>query len=834
MGARCEDRGGRVSTMILRLTESIGFAWVRAVGAVAGFGWLLVVGVRGAEGGEGRQPLWSGVAPLGEGAADEGMAYVTLHRPERPNGAAVVICPGGGYGGLVVEGEGHGIARWLNAHGITGMVLEYRLPGGRAAVPLLDAQRAVRTLRARAAEWGVNPKQIGIIGFSAGGHLASTAATHFDDGEPGAADPIERVSSRPDFAILVYPVITMGEKGHAGCRANLLGAAPTAELIEAYSIERQVTPRTSPTYLAHAVDDRVVPIDHSRMFLEALEAKGVAGGCLELPSGDHGLNGYKGAMWDAWQAGSLKWLETQKLIPPAVTVGTPPVSPVKVFVLAGQSNMEGQAVADLDGPDYNGGRGTLLDVLRDPRLGDEFERYAPMDGRWPVRDDVWVRYQREKSPLLKGPLSVGFAVYGGAHHFGPELGFGMVVGEALGEPVLLVKTAWGGRSLRTDFRPPSSGGAVGPYYQKMIGEVRESVERLDTEFPELAGRGHELSGFVWYHGWNDGCEPRTAVPEYEQNLVNLIKDVRRDLRAPGLPVVVGELTGPWVEAPDEWGVLRRAQAAAARRPEFEGTVAFVETHAFVRAAEDSPNPGHGHHEFGNAETYLRVGEALGRGMLGLLPAGAGYETREVEGWSVHISRRLLAEQPVAVATAMPLLRHQLQEIVRVVPAPAVAKLREVRLWFSPEHPGIHGRAEYHPGADWLRDNGRNPIMVKGVEFTDTQNFAAESSRMPNFTLHELAHAYHDRILGFEQAEILAAYQKALDSGSYASVPRRRGRGWPDVKDRAYALTDQKEYFAELTEAYFSQNDFFPFNRAELEAHDPAGAAAVRSAWQAVP
>ena len=166
-----------------------------------------------------------------------------------------MICPGGGYGGLVVGPEGHGIARWLNQHGIAGIVLEYRLPKGRPFVPLLDAQRAIRTVRSNAKEWGIDPGRIGIIGFSAGGHLASTAGTHFDGGDPKAADPIDRVSCRPDFVILVYPVITMGEKTHGGSKTNLLGRDPKPELVELFSNEKQVTDKTPPMFLAHAKDD---------------------------------------------------------------------------------------------------------------------------------------------------------------------------------------------------------------------------------------------------------------------------------------------------------------------------------------------------------------------------------------------------------------------------------------------------------------------------------------------------------------------------------------------------------------------------------------------------
>lgn len=294
-------------------------------------------------------------------------------------------------------------------------------------------------------------------------------------------------------------------------------------------------------------------------------------------------------------------------------------SPVKVFILAGQSNMEGQAVVDLAGKDYNQGKGTLAALLGDPAKSATFRHLQNADGKWAVRDDVWVRYKRERGPLLAGPLGVGFSVYGGAHHFGPELQFGHVLGNHFENQVLLIKTAWGGKSLFKDFRPPSSGGAVGPYYTKMIAEIREALAELPKDFTDYDGAGHELAGFVWYHGWNDGVNPKTAVPEYETNLVNLIRDIRHDLGAPKLPVIVGELTGPWVVAPPEWTKLREAQAAAVARPEFAGNAAFVPTRDFVRKPEDSPNPTHGHHEFGNAETYFLVGDALGRAMRDLLP-----------------------------------------------------------------------------------------------------------------------------------------------------------------------------------------------------------------------
>jgi len=292
--------------------------------------------------------------------------------------------------------------------------------------------------------------------------------------------------------------------------------------------------------------------------------------------------------------------------------------PVKVFILAGQSNMEGQAVVDLKGKDYNGAKGTLETLMLDATKAPLFKHLHDANGKWTIRDDVWVRYQREDRPLLMGPLATGFSVYGDSHHFGPELQFGHVVGDHFANQVLLIKTAWGGKSLYRDFRPPSSGGDVGKYYLLMINQVREALAKMEIEFPATRGLGYELAGFVWYQGWNDGVNPKTAVPEYEQNLVNLIHDIRKEWKAPNLPVVIGELTGPWVDAPPEWTQLRKAQAGAAQRPEFAKTVLFVPTHDFVRKPEDSPNPSHGHHEFGNAETYFLVGDALGKGMVKLL------------------------------------------------------------------------------------------------------------------------------------------------------------------------------------------------------------------------
>ncbi|WP_339730551.1 GDSL-type esterase/lipase family protein [uncultured Gimesia sp.] len=262
--------------------------------------------------------IWNGEAPTGEDQFEKADVKLTVHQPMKGNGAAIVICPGGGYRGLVTGGEGHGIAKWLNQHGITGVVLEYRMPDGRSFVPLMDAQQAIRTVRANAKQWNIDPTKVGIMGFSAGGHLASTAATHFDGGDPKADDPIKRQSSRPDFAILIYPVVSMGKTTHGGSKKNLLGADPSAELIELFSNEKQVTTQTPPIFLAHAVNDKPVPVENSKALFDALQAKNIPSKFLELPSGGHGLNGYKGPMWDAWQKQSMEWLAKLNFIPAQV------------------------------------------------------------------------------------------------------------------------------------------------------------------------------------------------------------------------------------------------------------------------------------------------------------------------------------------------------------------------------------------------------------------------------------------------------------------------------------------------------------------------------------
>lgn len=210
---------------------------------------------------------------------------------------------------------------------------------------------------------------------------------------------------------------------------------------------------------------------------------------------------------------------------------------------------------------------------------------------------------------------------------------------------------------------------------------------------------------------------------------------------------------------------------------------------------------------------------------------AGHQTKSIEGWTVLVSEALAEKETTATGMALELLSVQLQEIVRVVPDTAVVELRKVPLWFSPEYPKVQPRAEYHPGADWLRENKRDPAMAKAVEFTNVRIFERETKRMPNFALHELAHAYHDRVLpgGFGNEEIQAVFENAKTNGLYDRVEQRFGDG-RSANVRAYAITSPMEYFAECSEAFFSTNDFFPFTREQLAEHDPEMFALLKKLW----
>lgn len=238
-------------------------------------------------------PLWPEGAPGAAGQEELDVPTLTLWQPsaEQATGSAFVVCPGGGYGALAMDHEGRQVAEWLNGLGITAAVLKYRLaPRYHHPAPMQDVQRALRLVRARAGEWKLDPARVGVLGFSAGGHLASTAGTHFDAGNPDATDPVDRLGCRPDVMILAYPVITMDPPHtHGGSRRNLLGDNPPDELVTLMSNDRQATPQTPPTFIVQTNEDSAVPAENSLLLVAALRKAGVPVEFHMFERGRHGL-----------------------------------------------------------------------------------------------------------------------------------------------------------------------------------------------------------------------------------------------------------------------------------------------------------------------------------------------------------------------------------------------------------------------------------------------------------------------------------------------------------------------------------------------------------------
>lgn len=302
--------------------------------------------------------------------------------------------------------------------------------------------------------------------------------------------------------------------------------------------------------------------------------------------------------------------------------------PVRVFILAGQSNMEGHGIVPAD-PKRNGGKGSLEFIVKAAATAKKFTPLVDAAGQWRTRDDVWISYLERK-----GPLTVGYGARQGM--IGPELGFGWVMGEALDEPVLLLKCAWGGKSLAVDFRPPSAGqppyslgekgdaaiaadpGIIGKYYRETLALTKAALADIENLVPGSAGK-YVLAGFGWHQGWNDRINDKFNA-EYETNLVCFIRDIRKDLGVPALPFVIAEtgMTGPEEKNPRALSLMK-AQAAVAEHKGFRGNVAFVGTRAFWRPEDQSPSK-QGYHWNSNAETYYLIGEAMGEAMKRLLAA----------------------------------------------------------------------------------------------------------------------------------------------------------------------------------------------------------------------
>jgi acetyl esterase/lipase len=270
--------------------------------------------------------LWDDAAPGALGAADADIPVLTYYPPNgRGSGTAVVVAPGGGYGNLAMNHEGRQVANWFNAQGVGAFVLRYRLgPRYQHPIELGDARRAVQLVRARAAEFGVQPTRIGLMGFSAGGHLAATAGTQFTLGTAEAADVVARASSRPDFLILAYPVITSsGPYVHQGSMRNLLGDTPTQALLDQMSNDRQVTKDTPPTFLFHTNADTAVPPENSVLFYLAMRKAGVAAEMHVFEPGAHGVGlGMNDPVLQAWPMLLSQWMRQRGLLtPPPAAAG---------------------------------------------------------------------------------------------------------------------------------------------------------------------------------------------------------------------------------------------------------------------------------------------------------------------------------------------------------------------------------------------------------------------------------------------------------------------------------------------------------------------------------
>ena len=284
---------------------------------------------------------------------------------------------------------------------------------------------------------------------------------------------------------------------------------------------------------------------------------------------------------------------------------------VHVFILSGQSNMvgAGEVSSQLS---RNDGKGSLEWLTENPVTAPHYRHLRNDDGSWKRRDDVQICFLDRRGSLQPG--------YGSnPNKIGPELGFGWCIGDALDEPVLLIKIAWGGKSLAEDFRPPSLEGETGLYYKKILAHTQDVLRQADQLFPQLKGRTLALKGFGWHQGWNDRIN-QSFNDAYERNMIQFIKDVRRDLKAPALPFVIAEtgMSGPEEKHPRALSLMA-AQKAAADYPKFKENVAFVPTRDLYRPANESPSS-QAYHWNNNAETYYLIGEHMGQAMLGLLKA----------------------------------------------------------------------------------------------------------------------------------------------------------------------------------------------------------------------
>ena len=520
---------------------------------------------------------------------------------------AILVVHGGAWR-LGSKGQLAIYARSLAKRGYTCFSINYRLaPKYKSPAQTEDCRDAIRWIRKNASTFKVDPERIGAMGYSAGGHLVSMLAT---TGLSKENDP-QGVGTKIVAAVAggaPTDFRTVPEKSNA--LKYWFGEA-RKDLPEAYEADSPnafVDKDDSPIFFYNGSSDLLVhPDKHPAVGFR---------GPVALHESLKGVN-VDTDLYIANGAGHIAMIFNKK----AQNAGyafldkhLKPSNKLRVFWLAGQSNMQGQGVVDLDHPKYyNSGKGILKNVMKNPEFAFRYNHIVNEKDEWVVRNDVFVRY-KTKEELKTGGLSIGFTGYGGKHHIGPEFQLGHLVGASFDEPVLLIKTAWGGKSIHKDFRPPSAGGETGKFYKKMISEYREGLAKIGNEFPHLAQLEPVLSGFVWFQGWNDMFD-EVARNDYQANLICLINDIRKEVKQSDVPVVIGELGNGGINVDKNMITIRKAQKAAA---EFLGSsTAFVSTSQFAREANDSPNVGHGHHWFGNAESYFLIGDALGKALLKL-------------------------------------------------------------------------------------------------------------------------------------------------------------------------------------------------------------------------
>ena len=507
---------------------------------------------------------------------------------------------------------------------------------------------------------------------------------------------------------------------------------------------------------------------------------------------------------------------------------------LKVFILAGQSNMEG--------------KGTIKHL--EQLVAENPKAYGSLktNGKWTERNDVWIDYLGNNDRRKKGKLTVGYGTPD--DRIGPEFGFGNLMGDTFDQPVLIIKYAVGGRAIAMEFRPPGSGpidpetipeklqkeiesGKCNPgdEYRKMMAHIKNVLANIEQSVPNSKDAKIELAGFVWFQGWND--QYNGFENHYQSNMANIIRDVRKELKAPHLPFVIGGMGQGGDKPMYKSAIIRKAQKATADMEEFKNNkVTYVPTAPWWQEGKQGDGA---YHYNGNAEIFLHIGQAFAKAILQMDPSTAAKANSDtlhepqsipavrfdpviqnIEGWTVHIDPQMLqGPQSTAGAQALQMLANHLQRIAILVPQEQLAKMRKLEIWIEHHHPKL-GSMQYHPNINWLKSHNHDPRLAKKVHITRAAQLLSRSQMLkhPAVILHELAHAYHDQYLSFENTKIIEAYKNAMKKGLYDNVLLYTGKNV-----RHYAATNHKEYFAEATESFFYRNDFYPFVAAELKQHD---------------